>query len=144
MEWTTDIIRDELKRLDTLTGMSAGDLPVWLDDEHQDDFIAAYAFSQDGPEVFHFTRSFFTDKRILDETGYQTIRHEYAHYLDHMLTEGDYLSDDYDAHGPMWQACCSMIGTPACEFYTSDHALLDAVFADPDGFQQWLDENSAA
>ena len=40
----------------------------------------------------------------------QTQVHEYAYYMDHMLTEGNFCDEDYDAHGEKWQAYCEFVG----------------------------------
>ena len=139
MKWNEEMIRAELKRLDEITGLQASDLPICINDDHQDEFMAAYVVRDEKPYGFHFTREYFEEGRILDEHAYDIIRHEYAHYMDHMLTEGNFCDDDYEAHGIMWKACCDVVGALAFGQYTAEQTLIDLLFADPERRRRMLE-----
>jgi len=140
MKWNEEMIRAELKRLDEITGLQAGYLPIRIDNDYKDEFVAAYLVRDEKPYGFHFTKDYFEDGRILDSNAYNTIRHEYAHYMDHMLTEGNFCDEDYDAHGEKWQACCEIVDALPFEYYSEEQALLDLFFADPEMTERMLDQ----
>ena len=55
---------------------------------------------------FRFSLRWFEDPGWTEQSAIDTIRHEYAHYMDHMLN--DHTRPPH--HGPKWKACCRAIG----------------------------------
>lgn len=65
MKWNEEMIRAELKRLDEITGLQAGYLPIRIDNDYKDEFVAAYLVRDEKPYVL--SRAQF--EQILREAG---------------------------------------------------------------------------
>lgn len=142
MKWTEERIRREFQRLDEITGLQAHELPIFFEDP-VDGCMAAYMAQGDKPYGFCFAKAYFEEENVLYEANaYDIIRHEYAHYMDHMLTEGDFCSDDYEGHGMMWKACCSMIDALGHEYYSPEQALIDYFFGDPERTKELMESEN--
>lgn len=92
-------IRNEMNRLDSVTGISTSDSPVYLTNSYN--LVGTYSpFTY--PDCFSFSRKFFSDEDINTETLLHIIRHEYAHCLNFRI---------YRQHGHGWwfKHCCKII-----------------------------------
>ena len=79
--WTEDLIRNELRRLDEITGLKGSELPI-----HFGNAVSYLAMFCAGEKMyFLFSNYYFKNPKIADETALNTIRHEYAHYLAYVL-----------------------------------------------------------
>ena len=104
--WDEEAIRKEMERLDALTGLSGAKLPIKLTDgEH---VIGCYHGEKDGR--FTFSKKYFFDPEWAEEEALDTIRHEYAHYMDHMLY-------GIGGHGTTWKMCCAKVGASPVRCY---------------------------
>lgn len=100
-------IRNELKRLDAITGLQGANVPFTF-------FNRKNAFGMFVPGLgkmeFRFSKPLFEDPLLPDETKVDTIRHEYAHYM-------DYVQFGHCSHGPTWKRCCHTVGATPCKYY---------------------------
>lgn len=105
MIWTEEMIRAEIKRLDRITGLQGGDLPITFNKARNT--LACYRHK---PASFTFSIRYFQDPAFPREEALDTIRHEYAHYMDEVLY-GE------SGHGATWKACCRRIGARPMRLY---------------------------
>lgn len=94
------MIRDELRRIDKKTGYNAADLPIKFGDAKS--YLGKFIYGDN--MSFYFSNYFFRDPNLALEEKLDTIRHEYAHYLDYMLHGFS------SHHGSAWKQCCHIVG----------------------------------
>ena len=101
-EWNEASIREEFINLDEKTGLHGAALPIRFG---QSKNCLGYYCSLG---FFWFSTVYFNDPDWNEEDAIDTIRHEYAHYMDHKI-HGNH------GHGQTWKACCLRIGAMPCE-----------------------------
>lgn len=105
MIWTEDAIREELRRLDAVTGLHGADLPISFGYARQT--LGVFQFTRDGqPLRFRFSKYFLDDPHFTQQEAVDLIRHEYAHYM--QLMRGGPNAEP--PHGDGWKQCCREIG----------------------------------
>ena len=104
--WTEERIRDELAKLDKITGLHGKVLPIIFNNRKR----TLGMFSSQDNGKFFFSNHYFQDENWPAELAVETIRHEYAHYMDYELY-GNL------GHGPTWKACCTKVGIAASRLY---------------------------
>lgn len=93
------LIRDEMHRLDSLTGISTDESPVFLTDSYN--LVGTYSpFTY--PDCFSFSKKFFSDENINTETLLYIVRHEYAHCMNFRIY-------GQRGHGWWFKHCCEII-----------------------------------
>lgn len=95
------MIRSELRRLDAKTGLHAADLPIKFGNAKRT--LGRFSYPSDDKLEFYFSNYYFQSPNHPVEEKLDTIRHEYAHYMDYMLTGSS-------SHGPSWKNCCRIVG----------------------------------
>ncbi len=100
--WNEESIRKELAKLDEKTELNGADLRITFDNSIRR--LGAYSPSR---ECFVFSTHYFSDPEWPAEEALETIRHEYAHYMDHMLYG---LHGPRQSHGITWKYCCRCVG----------------------------------
>ena len=78
--WNEAAIRKEFARLDAKTGLKGATLPISFSNAK----CTLGSYSSAGGGAFRFSRHYFDDPLWPIEEALDTIRHEYAHYMDHM------------------------------------------------------------
>lgn len=96
-----EMIRAELRRLDMKTGLHAGDLPIKFGNAKCT--LGRFSYPNKDKLEFYFSNFYFQDPAHPVEEKLDTIRHEYAHYMDYMLNGSS-------SHGPSWKNCCRIVG----------------------------------
>ena len=104
--WNEDSIREELAKLDSITGLSGAKLPIKFTNGRY--YLACY--HGDGEGRFSFSKRYFMDPEWAVEEALNTIRHEYAHYMDHVIY-GNF------GHGETWKICCAKVGASPIRCY---------------------------
>ena len=101
MVWTEEMIRDEIRKLDSITGFHGSDLQISFNREL---CRLGYYKSSRREKSFSFSELYFKNDKWSEECALDTIRHEYAHFLDDMIYGNN------DDHGETWKKCCEMVG----------------------------------
>lgn len=96
-----EMIRAELRRLDVKTGLHAADLPIKFGKARCT--LGRFSYPSEDRMEFYFSNYYFQDPMHPVEEKLDTIRHEYAHYMDYMI-------NGYSSHGPSWKNCCRIVG----------------------------------
>lgn len=107
--WNENNIRKELARLDAKTGLAGATLPITFSNAK----CTLGSYSAAG--AFRFSRKYFEDPSWPMEEALDTIRHEYAHYMDHMIYGNM-------GHGVTWKKCCLEVGALPVRCYSSERA----------------------
>lgn len=108
MIWTEEAIRDELRRLDAVTGLNGAALPIEFTNARR--VLGSFCHSDIEPLCFRFSRPWMTGDDLAHAQAIDVIRHEYAHYM-------DYMDRGTSSHGRQWKDCCRRIGAePAAHF----------------------------
>lgn len=110
-EWSEVTIRNEISRLDTITGLAGAKLPISFSNAKRT--LGQYSCANGGS--FRFSNFYFQDKTWPVEEAVDVIRHEYAHYMDHMLY-GNL------GHGATWKHCCVIVGALPIRCYDEARA----------------------
>lgn len=97
---TIEEIRDELKRLDARSGLSAADLDIKITDSYRK--LGSYFYANDKrPEYFQFSSQLMDPRLFPDDIFIDTVRHEFCHfYVRHTETK------PYKPHGLEWKLAC--------------------------------------
>lgn len=111
--WSEDRIRAEIARLDRKTGGNGASLPITFSN-------AKHTLGQFGiidPKgaalmYFRFSHHWFQKPDWPEELALDTIRHEYAHYLNWIRFHGK-------GHDGTWKQCCRMVGARTERLYRS-------------------------
>ena len=110
--WPAKRIREELRRLDRITGLHGAGLSIWFTDRGE--ALGSFCRTKiSNIMFFEFSLQWFDDPDWPEESALHTIRHEYAHYMDYM--ENGENADD--SHGESWQECCRKIGVSPSPYY---------------------------
>lgn len=110
-KWTESTIREELSRLDRKTGLKGSSLPINFNNAKST--LGLYSSVNGGS--FKFSNCYFQDPDWPVEEALDTIRHEYAHYMDHVLY-------GHGGHGPTWKLCCGVVGAMPIHCYNEKRA----------------------
>lgn len=109
MNWTEEAIRAEIRRLDEKTGLHGATLPIVIGRAKTVlGTFSVKAVRLSGktvrvPRQFTFSGYFFHHPEFPDSMAQDTIRHEYAHYMDFVLY-------GQLAHGKTFRVCCQTVG----------------------------------
>lgn len=106
-------IRQELKRLDKITGLNAAVLPIKFGNAQKT--LGRFSYSNKDSLEFYFSSHYFSDPDFPIEEKLDTIRHEYAHYMDYML-------HGHSSHGPKWKKCCIKVGAFPTRCFNQERA----------------------
>lgn len=117
--WNEARIRAEIRRLDRMTGLHGSELQIKFTRSHRT--LGSYTAYDRNP-YFEFSAFHFDNPAIPDEMKLDVIRHEYAHYMEHMLY-------NQVSHSATWKKCCGEVDayphrlySPAIEkHYTNLH-----------------------
>lgn len=94
-----ELIRQEIKLLDSKTGLHAADVRIRLTKSIDD--VGEYSFNEI-TEKFSFSLLYFLDTSIPKRALVHVIRHEYAHYFaHHVFNEKN--------HGYFFKHCCKQL-----------------------------------
>lgn len=109
--WSEATIRKEFARLDAKTGLKGANLPITFSNSK----CTLGSFSSAGGGSFCFSRHYFDDFSWPVEVALNTIRHEYAHYMDYMIYGNI-------GHGATWKKCCGEVGALPIRCYSGERA----------------------
>ena len=109
--WNIERIRQEIKGLDVKTGLNGSALPITFGDSKR----TLGQFSTISGGSFRFSRYYFDNPNWPVEEAIDVIRHEYAHYMEHVLY-------GRGGHGLTWKRCCSMVGAVPIRLYNEERA----------------------
>ena len=112
--WTEEGIQKELERLDAKTGMNGAGLPISFSNPKCT--LGQYSSTDGGS--FRFSNHYYQDSTWPVEEALDTIRHEYAHYMDHM----DHIIYRNLVHGSTWKKCCVSVGALPIHYYNEKRA----------------------
>ena len=107
------MIRDELRRLDMKTGLHAADLPIKFGKAKCT--LGRFSYPSEDKLEFYFSNFYFQDPNHPVEEKLDTIRHEYAHYMDYML-------NGHSSHGATWKNCCRIVGAVPIRCFSKQRA----------------------
>ena len=107
------MIRAELKRLDQKTGFNGASLPIKFGNAKYT--LGRFSYSNENALGFYFSNHYFLDPMFPVEEKIDTIRHEYAHYMDYML-------NGTSSHGPQWKKCAKTVGACPTRLFSEDRA----------------------
>ena len=110
-KWTEHAIREELAKLDKKTGLCGAKLPIRLN--RAKNTLGSFSSADGGS--FQFSNYYFQDPNWPVEEALDTIRHEYAHYMEFTLY-------GHGGHGPTWKLCCDEIGAVPVRCYNAERA----------------------
>ena len=99
--WTENRIREEISKLDEMTGLEGAKLPIEMIKAHSAQ--GCFKKHRNGWMGFGFSIYHFMDPNYAVQEAIDTIRHEYAHFMDYVLY-GNF------GHGATWKECCNKIG----------------------------------
>lgn len=109
INWSEETIRAEMERLDAVTGLSGAKLPIRFNNSKKT--LGQYNSADGGS--FRFSNYYYHDPDWPIEDAVDTIRHEYAHYMDHVLY-------GKIGHGTSWKQCCMKIRALPIRFYSTE------------------------
>lgn len=105
MNWTKERIKNEIIKMDRLTGLNGANLAILWDCSEK--VLGSFKHNEYGePISFTFSRLFFDHPDFSYEEALDTIAHEYAHYMDVAI----YGIHNGSAHGKSWKKCCHIVG----------------------------------
>jgi len=107
------MIRDELRRLDGITGLHGAELPIKFGIARS--YLGRFSYRDPEHPEFYFSNYYFRDPNLPTEEKLNVIRHEYAHYMDFMRTGSS-------SHKSSWRKCCDEIGAYAVRCFSYKHA----------------------
>lgn len=96
-----EMIRAELRRLVMKTGLHAADLPIKFGNAKTT--LGWFSYRNRDRLEFYFSNYYFQNPMHPVEEKLDTIRHEYAHYM-------DYMQNGFSSHGASWKKCCAVVG----------------------------------
>ena len=112
--WPISRIRSEIERLDQITGLNGRELDIVIGKAKHT--LGYFRSLRGKPISFTFSSFYFESDDFSTSEALDTIRHEYAHYMDLMLN-GD-RSDG--SHGNTWKECCRRIGAKPIRCYSKE------------------------
>lgn len=108
MIWSEYRIREEMKRLDRITGLEGATLPISFGNARNT--LGFFSLVNNKSGRFRFSRVYFEDPSWPQENALDVIRHEYAHYMDFEL-------NGTVGHGITWKMCCIKVGAMPRRIY---------------------------
>ncbi len=117
--WTIEKFKRVLKSLDMKTGLSGAMLDVYFMED--DEAVGCFDFSSDS-WCFRFSEKQFNDPNFKELAAIETIRHEYAHYYNHIAKINELLPNcksSPSGHGEDWAFACKMINIDPNRCYDS-------------------------
>ena len=105
--WTIQDIREEIAKLDKITGLSGRKLPIYFCVDWG--VLGSYIYEDKKAFAFSF-QHFWNDFKWTMEDAIDVIKHEYAHYMDEVLYNNH-------GHGETWKKCCLRIGAYPGQYY---------------------------
>ena len=112
-KWPESRIREELKRLDRMTGLHGSELPIRFTDSKRT--LGMYFHADSKKQHFAFSRHYFENPDFSNAEALDTIRHEYAHFM----VDEIYGANADRSHGNMWKACCRRVGARPQRLYNA-------------------------
>ena len=112
IKWNEYRIRQELKRLDTKTGLHGATLPIHFSNTKC--LLGQYNALE---MSFKFSNFYFQDEDWPVEEAFDVIRHEYAHYMSHMI-----FGEKGLGHNKYWRKCCNDVGANPTRCYNSERS----------------------
>lgn len=103
------MIRNEIRRLDKITGLNAAALPITFMNSRR--ILGQYRVGQ---KSFAFSNIYFKDENFPIEEQLDIIRHEYAHFLNHCRFNGK-------GHDKTWKQCCILVSARPVRLYDLDN-----------------------
>ena len=108
--WDEERIKEEFKKLDSITGLHGADLPItFVKAKHTLGCFYIDTINKKRKK-FHFSLFYFGNPEWSETSALDVIRHEYAHYM-------DYMFNGSSSHGASWKACCRKIGALPSRLY---------------------------
>lgn len=83
--WDEERIREEFKKLDSITGLHGADLPITFGKAKHTLGCFYIDTINKKPKKFHFSLFYFGNPKWSEASALDVIRHEYAHYMDYMF-----------------------------------------------------------
>lgn len=111
--WNETRIRDEIKRLDQKTGLRGEDIPIVFGNAKHT--LGSFCTQNGNAKQFRFSNYYFQNKDFPVEEAVDTIRHEYAHYM-------DFVINGKLGHSTSWKQCCIRIGALPTRLYSETRA----------------------
>lgn len=111
--WNEDTIREEIRRLDKITGLQGSVLQITFGNAKYTLGSFHIDVKTREPKKFHFSRFYYNNPEWSNASALDTIRHEYAHYMDYML-HGNL------GHGSTWKKCCCKVGASPTRLYSEE------------------------
>ena len=111
--WNEARVRDELKCLDRKTGLCGADIPIVFNNAKRT--LGSFSTHNGKAKQFCFSNHYFQNQDFPVEEAIDTIRHEYAHYMDFVL-------NGKLGHSTSWKQCCIRIGALPIRLYSEDRA----------------------
>lgn len=118
-EWTIEKFKIVLKCLDLKTGLSGTTLDVYF--MNDEGVVGCFDFSSE-KWSFGFSKKTFNDPNFKEAAAIETIRHEYAHYYNHVAKLGELLpcyKQSPSGHGDDWAFACKMVNIDPNRCYSS-------------------------
>ena len=109
--WDEAEIRREFLRLDRITGLNGGTLPIRFHKRGR--AVGKFGYSKSGRMFFSFHSQYFDDPTIPPEALMDTVRHEYAHFM-------DYKNRGKSGHGKEWKLCCLAVGALPEQYFSME------------------------
>lgn len=101
MVWNEQMLMSEIKKLDEITGLEGSNLMICFVEEDVRT-LGAYHHCY-GNRFFVFNKIHFTNDEYPVYEALDTVRHEYAHYMNDVIYHES-------GHGDTWKICCRLIG----------------------------------
>lgn len=120
-EWTIEKFKKVLQFLDMKTGLSGAELDVYF--MNDDGVVGCFDFSSD-KWCFRFSEKQFNDPNFKELAAIETIRHEYAHYYNHIVKLGKFIpgyKHSPSGHGEDWAFACKMVNIDPNRCYNSSN-----------------------
>lgn len=111
--WNEARVRDELKFLDRKTGLCGADIPIVFNNAKRT--LGSFSTHNGKAKRFCFSNHYFQNQDFPVEEAIDTIRHEYAHYMDFVL-------NGKLGHSTSWKQCCIRIGALPVRLYSEERA----------------------
>ena len=83
--WDEERIREEFKKIDSITGLHGADLPITFGKAKHTLGCFYFHTINKKPYKFHFPLLYFGDPEWSEASALDVIRHEYAHYMNCVL-----------------------------------------------------------
>ena len=110
LRWPKEAIREEIQRLDRITGLNGAAVTIRLYQEREP--MGCFTFIDPVRMTFGFSTTRFEEPGFTQAEALDIVRHEYAHFMEYRL-----FGKSTD-HGPNWKQCCLKIGARPEALYT--------------------------